>query len=1095
VSLSDRELLITEQAQIIADQMNKIAEWADSEEDVRHNCNTLIDDFIKKAGLTIKGRHEYGLAGGRIDSKYAGVILEYKDPKGSSRIATPAGGRAVIKQIKKRFEDFQKEENVPPEKLFGVGTDGNTIVFVRHHGGKLEVEDPKPITRYTIERLLRALISLGAQGKSFTPDQLAADFGSDNPVAQEGVRQLYQAITETTNPKARTFFGQWKILFGEVCGYDVEGPNPKFKKLAEHYSLPSTTRPAELLFAIHSYYSIFIKFLAAEIISAFSPLGTSVIKKCVTAPTTVALRREMEQLEQGGIWTQLGITNFLEGDLFSWYLATWDDRIAEVVRALVKHLDEYDPSTLSVEPHESRDLLKKLYQQLFPKSVRHDLGEYYTPDWLAEHVLNELGYEGNPDKRLLDPACGSGTFLVIAINRIKRWFDEHRHECGYSEAELVQKILKNVIGFDLNPLAVMTARTNYLIALRDLLRYVNRVELPVYLCDSIMTPAEYGELFAGALGKAKRLKTAVGEFLIPAEIVTSREQIGRYAEQLENCVRNGYSPDEFIARCREEGLPTAEAELHRGLYTRLQELANGNRNGIWARIIKNAFAPLFTEPVDYVAGNPPWVNWENLPGDYRDDMKPLWQRYGLFSLSGTAGRLGGGKKDLSMLFVYTSVNHYLQEGGQLGFVITQSVFKTKGAGDGFRQFNFSVTVADKSKDKAIFLKPKIVDDLSDFQPFEGATNRTAVFVCQKSSEAFQYPVPYVVWRKTQRGRINQDATLDEVLEATEQQELAAVPVDKHQPTSPWLTAPEKALPGLRKVIGRSDYKAYEGANTGGLNGAYWIRILERRPNGELVIENLHDVGKIKVDKVPPTAIEPDLVYPLLRGRDVQRWRAEPSAHIILAQDPQTRAGIPEETMKRKYTKTYAYFRKFEEQLRNRSLFRRYFKPTDPFWSMYGVGPYTMSPWKVVWPWIATGLRCAVTAFGIIPEHNTSFVGFQTALEAHYFCGLLNSGVADALARAFYSGGGGGIASPHVLENIAIPRLNAKNSTHQALAKFSQQCHEAATTGETDTLAALEAKIDEAAAELWGITHSELRAIQEALKEMENPKRKRKNKVE
>jgi len=64
VAQSNPEQLITEQAAIMADQMNKIAQWAHSEEDVRHNCNNLIDEFITKAGLKIKGRHEYGLAGG-----------------------------------------------------------------------------------------------------------------------------------------------------------------------------------------------------------------------------------------------------------------------------------------------------------------------------------------------------------------------------------------------------------------------------------------------------------------------------------------------------------------------------------------------------------------------------------------------------------------------------------------------------------------------------------------------------------------------------------------------------------------------------------------------------------------------------------------------------------------------------------------------------------------------------------------------------------------------------------------------------------------------------------------------------------------------
>lgn len=114
--------------------------------------------------------------------------------------------------------------------------------------------------------------------------------------------------------------------------------------------------------------------------------------------------------------------------------------------------------------------------------MRHALGEYYTPDWLADHVLNELNYEGDPDKRVLDPACGSGTFLVMTINRVRRWYEENRERCDFDEGGLCRKLLSNVIGFDLNPLAVMAARTNYLIAIRDLIGRVDQVEIPVYLC-------------------------------------------------------------------------------------------------------------------------------------------------------------------------------------------------------------------------------------------------------------------------------------------------------------------------------------------------------------------------------------------------------------------------------------------------------------------------------------------------------------------------------------------------------------------------------------------------------------------------------------
>ena len=1065
------EALIENHAKMMDEQMATAVEWSGSEEDIRHECNKLLDEFINKAGLTVRGRHEYGLAGGRIDSKYGGVVIEYKDPKGAGKI-TADNNTPVITQLKRRFRDLQAEEHVGLERILGVGCDGETIVFMRMRGTKIDMEKPQPVTPHTVQRLLRALVSLGARGLSFTPENLAAHFGSDSPSARQGVRLIYDVIHGTDSPKAQTFFRQWQILFGEVCGYDIHGQSTKVRQLATHYDAPNA-HPVELLFAVHTYYALFMKMLAAEIVTSFSPLGTSTLKRLTSAPTSAKLRDELQSLEQGGIWSHLGIRNFLEGDLFSWYLDAWNEDSAKAVRAMTHSLDQFDLTTLSVDPAESRDLLKQLYQQLFPKSVRHDLGEYYTPDWLAELVLDEVGYDGNPDKRLLDPACGSGTFLVMALNRVKTWYGEHRHTCGFGDDELLRKVLRNVIGFDLNPLAVMAARTNYLMALRDLLRHAGDVELPIYLCDSIMTPSKYGDLFTGDLDKARQLRTSAGYFNIPTEITESQLHIGLYAEALESCIRDGYSPEEFLQRCEAEALPTTETELHTNLYRKLQHLDASNQNGIWARIIKNAFAPLFIDKMDLVVGNPPWVNWENLPDDYRDAMKPLWQEYNLFTLSGSAGRLGGGKKDLSMLFTYSAVDNYLEQEGRLGFVITQSVFKTQGAGDGFRQLQYTPL----SSETTWYLKPLAVHDLSAMQVFDGATNRTAVFVCEKTNRAFTYPVNYKIWSGP--SRLAQDESLESVHVATTRRDMGAVPVVDAKTSSPWLTAPKEALPGIQKVIGPSDYKAYAGCCTW-LNGVYWIRVVERRPNGELLIENLYDVGKIKV-KQAQAVIEPDLVYPLLRGRDVQRWCAEPSAHIILTQDPETRQGIPEDKMKRDLPKTFAYLKQFEKGLRSRSGYRRYFKPSDPFYSLYNVGPYTIAVWKVVWREQSSQFQAAFVEpwhqRSPLPDHKLMMVPCSNQQEADFILAMLNS---SPCRLTVYSYAISTSTSTHVLSTIAVPRFKETDTNHTRLAALSHQCHAAKRENKPDEVSALESEIDEVTARIWGIDDVELNAIQTAL---------------
>ena len=1082
--------IVSHSAVVLADQIQKAAQWAKSEMDLQIEVAGVLKEFARKAQIKLEGHHNITIATGhkdqtgRPDSVYGGVIVEYKTPGTLSPRRDAAPNRALVDQIKSRFYAFNRDEGRNWPSMFGVGTDGKYFLFVRFREDKWNEFEPQEVDPVSTRTFLWRLYNLGQKGKPYQPEYLHGDFGAESKIAQEGVRTLYEEFRKADDPRAQVFFNQWKILFGEVCGYDVENLSDKLKKLAEFYFVGSNPQPAHLLFALHTYYALLLKLISSEIVHFYHLRNMpGHFQRLVEASTSSKLQKGLSDLElKGGIFHELGVTNFLEGDLFSWYLGVWGPNIEKVVRKMIEQLDEYNPGTISEDPVQSRDLLKKLYQQLFPKSVRHDLGEYYTPDWLAEHVLNELGYKGDPDKRLLDPACGSGTFLVMAINRIRRWYDSNREKCAYDEGDLLKKILANVIGFDLNPLAVMAARTNYLVAIKDLIRHVDQVEIPVYLCDSIMTPIQLGSQKAQRSFLAETgvqydpsnppiaVKTAVGIFLVPPEIATSRDRIEKYAEVLEKCIKGGYSKQQFLTQCDEEGLAIGTPDTHLNLYAELVRLDKDNKNGIWARIIKNNFAPLFVGKVDYVAGNPPWVNWESLPEDYRDGMKALWQRYGLFTLSGSAGRLGGGKKDLSMLFVYTAVDHYLLKAGRLGFVITQTVFKTKGAGDGFRQFSFE---RDK---KRVFLKPLVVHDLSDMQVFEGATNRTSVFICERQEKAFEYPVPYIRWSGP--SRTDQDEELTTVLRHAARREMRAIPVEKGKPSSPWLTTSGKALRGVQKVLGQSSYRAFAGSCTW-LNGVYWVQIIQQALPGMVLVENLYDVGKIKVEQVRAT-IESDLLYLLLRGRGVERWKAAPSAHIILTQDVKTRNGIPEPVMKRDYPKTFEYLRRFEGQLRKRSGFRKYFNTSDPFYSIYNVGPYTLARWKVVWRDMGSEIQVAVIGQKdgkkICPEHHVMFVPFETADEAHFLCAVLMSAPVQLLVSGYTTTTG---ISTHVLEYVAVPPYNSNDRIHKLLANLSEQCHVAANKNDRKSLASLEKKVDEIAANLWSITGDELKSIQEA----------------
>ncbi len=274
-----------------------------------------------------------------------------------------------------------------------------------------------------------------------------------------------------------------------------------------------------------------------------------------------------------------------------------------------------------------------------------------------------------------------------------------------------------------------------------------------------------------------------------------------------------------------------------------------------------------------------------------------------------------------------------------------------------------------------------------------------------------------------------------------------------------------------------------------------MRVLEKQNDGSLLIENLSDVGKIKVETVH-ASVEPDLIYPLLRGRDVTRWRAIPSAHIILAQDPQRGKGIVESEMK-KLPKTFAYLRRFEGDLkkpkrgtlRGRALYKQYFDPSDPFYSMYNVGPYTLAPWKVVWRDMGSEIQVSVVGPHregcICPEHHVMFVPLTDAREAHYLCAVLMSSPVQVVVGGYTTTTG---ISTHVLEHLAIPRFAEGNKLHLILSELSKGCHAAAAKEDSEGLGLLENEIDNFVAKLWGITGDELKAIQQALAETRKSKR-------
>jgi len=898
---------------------------------------------------------------GRADTIYNRFIVEWKQPgllKASNAATANSKG---IAQLKGYVETFWFRNRQKPGRVVGCCTDGRYFIFATKPARDWEVSDPVAVDEQTCVRFLDYFFSLHS-GIALLPEYLAEDFSAENQRTQRTVKALYQSLERhASSPGLSAIFGQWAQFYGAVTDYEqwrVKLANEaELRKMVKAFGIPQDGLDLNrFFFATHTFFAILTKLLAYIVVSRYTDLPTPPLDKWHELPNDELAARFVD-LEKGGPFHAAGIRNFLEGDFFAWYAKFFTPELAGFLRDIVKRLSEYDPATLDLAPAPTQDMLKKLYHRLVSPHIRKALGEYYTPDWLAQRVLNMLEggqYRGDPETRLLDPTCGSGTFPMLAIKAVRA----NSLAQSMNKGELLRKICHNIVGIDLNPLAVTAARTNYLLALGPLLKYRGKepLEIPVYLADSVMTPSrkEY-DLFEE---QRVRVWLSIGRLEIPRRIAT-QDGIAALTELFDHhLVATPSTPaKEFVRLARgpllecydQEALKeqkiTADkawdqdAKLIERLYEVLLDLHAKGRNGLWARVLKNAFAPVFLAPFDYVAGNPPWIGWENLPEGYRNETKELWQRHGLFVHKGMDTILGKGKKDISMLVTYVAADSYLKDGGKLAFVITQAVFKMAGAAQGFRKFKIRGGEP---------LNCFYVDDFSELQLFEGATNKTAVFVLRKG-EAQKYPVSYTYWQKKESGRkgsFDYDATLEEVIQKTERKNWKAEPSDPKDVTSAWLTGNEWVIKTIKKILGSSDYVAHLGVNSGGANAVYWFEILNDHGDGTVTGRNITENAKRKIES-EQVRLEKALLYPLLKGQDVGPWHAKPSAYLLFVQDVHKRIGISEAQMNT-YPKVRAWLERNRKMLCQRAAYRRYYKPeSDPFWTMFDVGTYTVAPWKVV----------------------------------------------------------------------------------------------------------------------------------------------------
>ena len=596
----------------------------------------LLIDFLRKS---------FGIEVSEID-------LEHKVKAASARGLIDAFYRFVIFEVKTDLEREREDALNELKKYFEAQNSPTDYVAAVTDGLQFEVYDYDPRDRSA--SLVRAfklepdapfvaysqLDELLAVGRKLPPlsGEIVLRFGATGLTFRRSAHALttaFQAIKD--RPSVQTKFREWNALLAKVYGS----------------SLGDLT-----LFIKHTYLTMVSRAIVTVARFPKAQRGTALYRGLI----------------DGEFFRTHNIQNLAEPDFFSWALGTKaEPAFVDFLANVFRRLEEFDWNRLD------EDLLKMLYQELVDPADRSELGEFYTPDWLAELALNEIDYKKGT---LLDPACGSGTFLFCAIRRMR--------EQGLKGDKLVTHALESVIGIDVHPVAVLMAKANILLALaKELSHYSAEVNLRVYMADTLMT---------GENRQKRYLGVRVGpnqQFHIPLESLERGRDLDKLVDAMAQFAKRGAASKEAENRAgkgfekRLEGFCNDELFFWRENFKLMVRLVREDRDSIWAFILKNAYRPAYLrrQKVDVVAANPPWLSLHDIVDEaYKDRIKELTFHYKLL-----------GKKevklftqmDTSTVFFVHAEHEFLKDGGKMAFVMPKSVILPAKQHFAFQRHGFS----------------------------------------------------------------------------------------------------------------------------------------------------------------------------------------------------------------------------------------------------------------------------------------------------------------------------------------------------------------------------------------------------------------------
>ncbi|GBD11748.1 hypothetical protein HRbin23_01425 [bacterium HR23] len=913
---------------------------------------------------------------GYIDALYRDIVFEFKRNLEEER----AKGLEELG----RYLSAQRE----PQRYLGILTDGQAFQVYVLRDGRLDrayefrLEADKPQEGWL---WLEGLLFSQKQVVPTTQD-VVRRFGERSAVFSQARLRLWEMWRRVrdSGPVA-TKFREWGRLLAHVYGREVGEEKEK-----------------EKLFLRHTYLALLGRLMAYLAVTRQLP------------PTG-----ELPGLVDGAAFRRLGLPNLVEEDFFAWVLeGDVRDEALSLLGGLAQRLSVYDFAGLN------EDLLKELYQELVDPRTRHDLGEFYTPDWLAERTLREAGF--GPETSLLDPACGSGTFLFTAIRLLR--------EAGLKGEGLVRHVRERLAGLDIHPLAVIIARCNFVLALASDLPVREAVRIPIYMADALLEGEGMEELIkvpvAGLSEEEAKSHHLDRGFYLPAGLAGEPEGMEGAIEALAEMARAGGDEEAAKAglRSRLEGLglgglvPAFENALRL-----LRHLVGTGRDTVYAFILRNAYRPvLFSRRrFDLVAGNPPWLSYRYIATpEYQQRVKKMALQDYRLAASHEVKLFT--QMEMATLFFAHAYERYLRDGGAIAFVMPRSVLTGAKQHHHFRRrfWPFLERVLDLEGVSPLFNVP------------------ACVLIARKGGEA---QGPQVVALRGDLPRKNASP-------AEARKHLAEGPGELPRPTA----------------VRHSPYRErfVQGATI--VPRTLWF---VRPPEGALAIDPHRpyletDPSVLRQAKPPwkglqmQGEVEAAFLYATLLGDDLVPFGYRRLHLVVLpvqaGQDGRLRLVDREEAVKNGWTGLAGWLERAEalwERHKSRTTRMSLLERLDYHGTLTGQSPGAL---KVVYNRSGTYLtacvldaRAGLSAYGLpvrglVVESVLYRYETPSPEEAHYLAALLNAPCVDAAVKPYQTKGSFGERDFHRRPFEVLPRpippYDPADRAHRRLAELSQACH-------------------------------------------------------